>query len=190
MKKNKFIVFEGIDGSGKSSTAELLATVLNERGDKTFLIKSPIGDFVKSKKYVNNECGILSHYFFYLSGNIHTSDCVKELLTKGNVVCDRYFFSTQAYHIARGVSYLVNFDDLHLAKPDYLFYLVVTDEVIRRDRINKRQENAKGDEEVFSKGSLLEKIDVEFRSFSPHIIDNTYKVQNEVISEILNIISK
>ena len=41
MNKGRFIVFEGIDGSGKTTQARLLAEHLEKNGRKTFLTAEP-----------------------------------------------------------------------------------------------------------------------------------------------------
>lgn len=182
----KFIVIEGIDGSGKSSIAKLLSQRLTHNGEDTICIKSPIGDFQNWSDFINNSCKPLSHYLFYLAGMVHTSEFVEKALINTHVICDRYIFSTQAYHIAQGVTPIINIDDLKLVMPDYTFYLNVHDESVRRKRISSRVIFEKGDEEIYSKGSLLERIDQQFKNFDLVEIDNTYGTINDAVSEIIS----
>ena len=47
MKKGRFIVFEGLDGSGKSTQILEVAKELRRRGEKVWLTAEPIWDAVK-----------------------------------------------------------------------------------------------------------------------------------------------
>ena len=105
-KRGKFIVFEGIDGSGKSTQMKLLAQKLEEKGIKTRLTLEPTYGLVG---------GTLHHI---LSGKIkadpkvtaalfvadrldhltNAEDGVLKSLENGEtVICDRYYFSSYAY---------------------------------------------------------------------------------------------
>ena len=107
MKKNpylgKFIVFEGLDGSGQSTQAEILKNFLNKQGIKAHLTKEPtdslIGGLIRSQLRgewkSKQECLQL---LFSADRAYHLEREVIPLLKKGVVViCDRYFFSTVAY---------------------------------------------------------------------------------------------
>lgn len=99
----KFIVFEGLDGSGKSTQAELLAGYLKEKRVKARLTLEPtqylIGGLVRS--YLAHdwrstpECLQL---LFSADRAYHLDREIIPSLKNGDaVVCDRYFFSTFAY---------------------------------------------------------------------------------------------
>lgn len=99
----KFIVFEGLDGSGKSTQAALLARDLKESGVKVHATFEPtqylIGGLVRS--YLANdwkstpECLQL---MFCADRAYHLGKEIVPALTAGaTVISDRYFFSTVAY---------------------------------------------------------------------------------------------
>jgi dTMP kinase len=99
----KFIVFEGLDGSGKSTQAALLVKELQEKRCKVHATFEPtqylIGGLVRS--YLANdwksapECLQL---MFCADRAYHLEKEIVPSLKAGvTVVCDRYFFSTVAY---------------------------------------------------------------------------------------------
>ena len=95
-----FIVFEGLDGSGKSTSAKLLA----EKLDAVF-ITTPSGKMRSYRDRVITDLGHNqeAHQLFYLATVFAASAHVQELLAQGrSVVIDRYFLSTQAYAEFRG----------------------------------------------------------------------------------------
>ena len=74
------------------------------------------------------------------------------MLKKHWVICDRYFYSTNANHKARGSNLrIVNLIDL--LKPDYAFLLTV-DEKIRQKRVKQKLYITKADIVPKKVGSL------------------------------------
>lgn len=95
-----FIVFEGLDGSGKSTTAALLAERLDAH-----LMTTPSPIVRKFRDELVSSLGESqeARQLFYLSTVFSASDEVARRLAEGqSVVLDRYFLSTQAYAAFRG----------------------------------------------------------------------------------------
>ncbi len=107
-----FIVFEGVEGCGKSYQSKKLATKLKKRGIKVLLTREPGG--TKSAELIRNL--ILKDYFkdkkkdkfdkytdtlLYLAArNEHIINKIKPaLLKKQVVICDRFTDSTLAYQV-------------------------------------------------------------------------------------------
>ena len=93
-----FIVFEGIDGSGKTTLSRLLVRFLNSRGVKAVWTREPYAE--ETKKLLTS--GVLSPWgetFLLLADrNRHVREFLKPKLEEGYVVVsDRYYFSTLAY---------------------------------------------------------------------------------------------
>jgi dTMP kinase len=89
------IVVEGLDGTGKSTLAYILASRLQAQ-----LLKTPPLKFNKFRIIVDKEyqdCGIASQ-LFYASTVAYVSEKSDKLLKKGkSVVIDRYWLSTHVY---------------------------------------------------------------------------------------------
>ncbi len=105
--KGKFIVFEGTDGSGKSTQMKLLGKYLVSKGVKVFLTReptdSPFGAQLRScltGRIETNEYTIAALFAADRLDHIYNEvNGIKQKLEKGvSVLCDRYYFSSLAYN--------------------------------------------------------------------------------------------
>ena len=111
MSNGLFIVFEGGEGSGKSTQAERLLQRLAENGCQAVLVREPgtttlglyLRDYLKSKRPLTLEAELL---LFAAARAQLVSEEIRPTLQKGvTVVADRYTGSTVAYQgYGRGVS--------------------------------------------------------------------------------------
>ena len=133
-----FIVFEGLDGAGKSTAARITA----EKLDAIYLTTpSPVirgyRDEIISSFTGNQEAGQL----FYLSTVFAASQEVQQLMGKGcSVVLDRYFLSTQAYAAFRGTALQLDNLGEMLVPADMTVFLEAPLD-IRRARVARRGES-------------------------------------------------
>ncbi|MFA4646035.1 dTMP kinase [Pyrococcus kukulkanii] len=142
-----FIVFEGIDGSGKSTQARLLAEWFKEKGYDVLLTKEPtdtsLGEFIR-KVVVHGSLidGSKLSYeaealLFAADRAEHVRKIIKPALDEGKVViCDRYFYSSLAYQWARGLDleWLMKINEFAI-RPDLAILLdLPTKESLRRIR--------------------------------------------------------
>ena len=105
-----FIVFEGIDGSGKSTQIELLSMKLRDQGVDHVLEREPsdgsIGRFIRDyaeagERYLSPETEAL----LFAADRFEHSKRIDNVLEQGTtVVCDRYYHSSLAYQGAMGVA--------------------------------------------------------------------------------------
>ena len=108
IKKGTFIVFEGIDGTGKSTQIKLLANTLVKLGHKVVLTREPTEGVYGQKiraLYQNRSAVSASEELelFIKDRREHIESVIKPALEAGNVVlCDRYFLSTAAYQGGAG----------------------------------------------------------------------------------------
>jgi len=102
----KFIVLEGLDGSGKSTQARLLADRLNERGVPAVLTAEPTdgetGRLIRAalRGEYDFSAAALSALFLRdrIEHNIRPGTGVRAQLEAGiTVVSDRYYYSSMAY---------------------------------------------------------------------------------------------
>ena len=101
----KFIAFEGIDGSGKSTQLRLLAKSFEIGGLKFFCTREPGGSYVSElirkilvKRQKENILPLTELLLIYAARNEHLKKVVPNLKNR-IVLCDRYFYSTYCYQI-------------------------------------------------------------------------------------------
>ncbi len=158
-KKSFLIVFEGIEGCGKSFQSKKLFFKLKKKKINTLLTREPGG--TKSAELIRNL--ILKDYFskngndkfdkytdtlLYLAArNEHIKNKIKPALTKKKVViCDRFTDSTIAYQVY-GKQVDINFIDniqkkiLRGIKPNLVFVLKVSQKSSRKRLIKRKTKN-------------------------------------------------
>jgi len=99
-----FIVFEGIDGSGKTTIASMVANELKSQGYKIFLTEEPtrtwLGEAVR--RGIKEEKNPFTQAFLFFADRAEHIREIKKRLEKGEIViCDRYIYSTYAYQGAQ-----------------------------------------------------------------------------------------
>lgn len=165
MKKNsysgKFIVFEGLDGSGQSTQANLLKNFLIEQGLSVILTKEPTLESEAGKKIrkILDKKEKTSpknlQELFTEDRKEHLKKLIIPALKKRKIVIsDRYFFSSFAYGAADGLDleWLIKINNQFLL-PDLIFFLKVNSEICIQ-RIEKR-----GDPKtLFEKKKRLENV--------------------------------
>ncbi len=99
----KLIIFEGIDGSGKTTQAKYFAKKL-----KAIYLKEPF----YFKKQILSNISPLTELFLFLADRAQTYNQVKKLLKTKHVILDRSFPSTLTYQLeGRGLKKLLSIKD-------------------------------------------------------------------------------
>lgn len=202
---NRFITFEGIDGSGKSTQLRLLANHLSGRGLPVVATRepggTPLGDQLRFVLLdVHGEVDPLAELLLYAADRAqHVRRLIRPRLQAGQIVLsDRYADATVAYQGAgRGFPSEVISQVIELAtgglQPDLtlLFDLAVAD---ARARTKQRAENAaqadRFDEEDEAFQLRVRDAYLEIASTEPRrvrIIDATGSPQ-EVHARVLNVV--
>jgi len=149
-----FVTFEGLDGSGKTTQVELLATHLEETGREVVATREPggtkLGEKVRELILGDSEISPWAEAALFAAARAELVErVIKPALGRGaDVVCDRYLDSSLAYQgIARGLGVdrilALNSDAIRGILPDVTFLLLVDpDEAARRsgsaaDRIER-----------------------------------------------------
>ena len=135
MKKGLFIAFEGIDGSGKSTQVKLLNEKFKDLNLPSFTTCEP----------TNNEIGKMIRAIFTgkaqadprtvaglfvadrLDHLLNKEDGMRVLLDRGvNVITDRYYFSSYAYHsVFMDMDWVINANAMarSIAQPDLTIFI-------------------------------------------------------------------
>ena len=157
----KFIVFEGLDGSGQSTQVSLLGDFLSKSGHHVILTKEPTMDSEAGKeirKALDEKVKLDSlelQKLFVQDRKEHLDKLIIPALDNGLfVISDRYFFSTFAFGVSDGLDLdeLINMND-NFILPDITILLKVNPKVCI-ERIEKRGEGVK----LFEKEQKLAKV--------------------------------
>ena len=191
----KFIVFEGLDGSGQTTQSRLLKDYLLQRGYKVVLTKEPTKTSkVSSKiqKFLAQKEKTLSkklQELFAKDRKEHLKKVIIPALKKGKIVIsDRYFFSSFAYGKASGVAFKYLFQiNKNFLMPDLTFILKVPPKICLK-RIIKREKEIT----LFEKKEKLDKV-WETYKIMPERFENVYiingeKPKEEVFSQVKKIV--
>jgi len=175
-----FVVIDGIDGAGKTTAARMLAGQLGAHYYKT-----PSGIFERMRADIEALKDNLVRFSFYLTAVIHDSAEIAEILKKQPVICDRYIFSTVAYHKALGVpmSYC-NIDELPILTPDFSFYLYA-DMAICAQRMKKRGITSSSDAMLERDKQLQQAIHEEFLRLPVVLVDSSTLSPEQVCETIM-----
>ena len=141
MKKNFFIVFEGIDGSGKSTQVKLLSEKLQQEGHKVYTTSeptsNPIGTLIRSIFKGKLEADHKTIAALYLADRLEhllnkTDGIIKKMEEGFTVVTDRYYFSSYAYHGTHmSLDWVIEANSLcaDLLRPDLTIFIDVPPKV-------------------------------------------------------------
>ena len=105
----KLIVFEGIDGTGKTTQLTLLADLLTNLNYPVLVTKEPtegpIGLKIRQLYTNRGNCTDEEELALFIADRKeHVAECLLPALRAGKIVlCDRYFLSTMAYQGAKGM---------------------------------------------------------------------------------------
>ena len=138
-----FVTFEGLDGSGKSTQAELLAAWLRGQGRDVLATRepggTPVGEAVRDLVLHGDELAPWTEAALFAAARAeHVERAIRPALERGaDVVSDRYLDSSVAYQgIARGLGeervLQLNLTVTRGLLPDRTFLVVVDPEEARR----------------------------------------------------------
>ena len=186
MKRGKFIVFEGIDGSGKSTHAALLKEKLEALGETVYLTAEPSeGEAGKLlRRCLRGESDLPEEA---IAGLFMTDrlDHIKNpnggllsRLEKGEIVlCDRYYFSSFAYNGSYApLDWVLAINALPraLLRPDLTLFLDIPPE-----RFLSRIEN-RSETERYEKLEVLKRVrENYFAAFEKFPDENVAVIDND-----------
>jgi thymidylate kinase len=199
IKKYRYIAIEGIDGSGKTTIANLLYNELSKRYNKIILIKEPydndlskkIKEIILKEHEKNLDYGYLLALLFTADRSIKNIDLKKYLNSDYIVISDRSIYSTFSYQIlyeGMDIEWLKCVSK-YIIRPDITFILDV-DPKIAVERINLRSKNITSYENI----EFLRKVRENFlklREIFPNdniIYINGEEKPEEILEKILKLL--
>ena len=151
MSNGTFVVFEGVDGSGKSTQCQLLYDRLVKNGIPATLVREPggtkTGECIRKWLSSGTDIDPMSELLLFSAArSALISQKIQPTLNVGNVVIsDRYMYSSIAYQsFGRGLDLEKIMTINHIATegltPDIAFLIDIPPEVSLK-RINNREED-------------------------------------------------
>jgi dTMP kinase len=165
-----FITFEGLDGSGKTTQAELLAESLRGEGRDVLATRepggTPLGEEVRRLLLEGVEMSAWAEAALFAAARAELADMVisPALAAGRDVVCDRYLDSSLAYQgIARGLGVervlQLNLNATDGLLPDRTFLVLVDPETAA--------ERSSGSDRIEREGlELQQKVDSAYRELA------------------------
>jgi len=148
MSKKPIIVFEGIEGTGKSHHINNVAKYLKKNNKKFIQIREPGGskNAEKIRKLILNNKSTFNKYtdlLLYLSARSENLELIKKNIGKQIILIDRFKDSTIAYqHYGMGIKlkFIKNINDYLLKNIniDFTFLNIVNQENMKK-RLMKRK---------------------------------------------------
>ena len=151
MSKNPIIVFEGIEGTGKSYHIANVANYLKKMNKKFIQIREPGGskNSEKIRKLIlhnKSSFNIYTDLLLYLSARSENLQLIKENIGKKIILIDRFSDSTIAYqHYGMGVNlrFIKNINDYLLKniKIDFTFLHLVSQKNMKKRLMQRKNLN-------------------------------------------------
>ena len=178
-----FISIDGVDGVGKTTACKTLAEEMGAH-----YLKSPLAPFDEMRGHVDKQINPMARYYFYMAANHHASRVIAQILDQGqSVVCDRYYFSTFAYHAAMDPRIRGIFTTEGLLIPTLSILLIARPE-IRWQRLAKRFTNQDYDKFLERDAALQQAASDTFSYFSMDQIDTSDTSAMQVVQHIHTLI--
>lgn len=199
--RGKFLVFEGVTGSGKKTHVNMIVERLTAKGIPVTVIGFPnyeteIARLTKRVQFDPHTLALL-----YAADRSQYQERIKSLLEKGEIVIsDRYCYSNFAYQSAQGISldWLQSIEK-NIVKPDMVFFIDIPTETgmkrvqqaniedfTKREILDRLERERLTIEKVREAYLLIAKTDRESRW---HVIDGTKDV-SETVEEVWNIVNE
>lgn len=190
VKRGVLIVFEGIDGTGKTTQAKRLLETLKKKGFDAVYFRepsdSPWGREIKQKAALTDSLSAEEELeLFQKDRKENIAKNLKPALERKRIVIlDRYYYSTIAYQGARGIDPLIikKMNEEFAVKPDLVFIL----DMAPREGLRRIEKNRKEKDLLFEQEDYLGRVREIFRSFKDKNIFHidAFRSEEDIYREI------
>ena len=202
MKRGKFIVFEGIDGAGKTTQINLLANYLREQGRSVYCTAEPTetvsGGLLRdalSGVTRRTVCEMAAMFVFdRINHNVNPVNGIQKMLNDGfDVICDRYYYSSLAYQ-GSGTDPVwvsnMNLNCPEIMRPDVCIFLDLTPEqsMARINRNRATQEIYENEEKLTLVRNQFYRVFEELKDRDNIQIVDAYRSVEEIHQSIVKLV--
>lgn len=200
----KFIVLEGLDGSGKTTQAKIIQKELEKIGIKSLITAEPtdhnkeiikqgsntIGKLIREILDSHNVLNLFSLQLLFSADRGYHQAEIKQILQNGYwVICDRYKFSTLSYILSNkeGKKYFKILEQINnkFLTPDYTILIDYPAE-----KCIKQLDESRNNKDFFEQIEKLEKIRKAYlklaKKYKIKIIERENKTEEELGASIVN----
>lgn len=203
-KRGRFIVFEGIDGAGKTTQINLLAKYLSEQGRAVYCTAEPTetvsGGLLRdalSGVTRRTICEMAAMFVFdRINHNVNPVNGIQKMLADGfDVICDRYYYSSLAYQGSgtdpEWVSNM-NLNCPEIMRPDVCIFLDLTPEqsMARINRNRATQEIYENEEKLTQVRNQFYRVFEQLRERDNIQIVDAYRSVEEIHQDIVALVTK
>ena len=195
MNNGKLIIFEGVDGCGKSTHLELAYRELINKGYKVYKTREPggteIGEEIRKLLKSNISFSKQTEAYLFATARCEINLLINDLIKDDYIIlCDRHFISSyifQDYNFA----YEVNKSCMNLLNNNFNIICFDIDYDTRKENLSLRQETDRFEERTQSKEDY-EKIRNDYKnianSYNGSLINISNRTIEDVHKETMNII--
>ena len=202
-ERGRFIVFEGIDGAGKTTQINLLAKYLSEQGRAVYCTAEPTetvsGGLLRdalsgvSRRTV---CEMAAMFVFdRINHNVNPVNGIQKMLADGfDVICDRYYYSSLAYQGSgtdpEWVSNM-NLNCPEIMRPDVCIFLDLTPEqsMARINRGRATQEIYENEEKLTQVRNQFYRVFEQLRERDNIQIVDAYRLVEKIHQDIVALVT-
>jgi dTMP kinase len=188
------IVFEGIDGSGKTTVSKMLCEYMKKMNLPVVWLREPSdskwGKKIRELSRIKTSIPLEEELNYFMEDRkFNVSRHIKPALDLNkNVILDRYYYSTACYQGARGmdVDKIIQMNRKFAPEPDITFIIDVEVETA----LERIKENRNSREKLFEQKPFLEKVRQNYLSLygdKIHIIDGSRDIES-ILKHIIRIL--
>ena len=204
MKRNFFVAFEGLDGSGKSTQVKILADKLKKQGLKIYATAEPtnsrigsiLKDIFKHKMEADHRTIAALYAADRLDHLLNKTEGILKKMEEGySVITDRYYFSSYAYHgVHMAMEWVIQANSLSadLLRPDLNIYIDISPEISIK-RLNKGRNSTQLYETIENLENVREKYFEAFETLKSKetvFITDGNRPAEEISKDVWNEVSR